>query len=414
MKASPLAAMRRLACAHETRLLWLLLLAAALLRLGAVLALKVQPVSDYASYQAMALNLLQGRGLVDDMGNLAFYNAGYPLLVLAPAFALSGGSLFAAQLANVLLGVLSVGLVHGLARQAGAGAGARLLAAALWAVYLPSAVYGVYLAKENLMTPLMLGLMWCTLHAAQAPAARPRLFALAGLLIGLIALCGNAGLALLAAAPVALLLAPMGWPQRGSAAVLTLLVAALVVAPWMLRNQQRLGAPVLNTNGGFNLYLGNNPAADGMFVSIADTPRGPSWHALRAQGEVQAAEVLKQEALAWIRAHPQRFAELGARKLLAFWTPPLHAGQGQASAAETLLRRLWLLQFVVLVAAALIGAVLYRHRGAGLLWLGLVSYSAVHMLFYVIYRYREPVMPLLAVLAALGAQALWRRWACRA
>jgi hypothetical protein len=164
-----------------------------------------------------------------------------------------------------------------------------------------------------------------------------------------------------------------------------------------------LGAPVLNTNGGFNFYLGNNPAADGMFVSIADTPRGRTWHALRAeQGEVKASETLKREALAWIKSHPAEFFTLSVKKLGLFWMPPIHNGRDAPVGVEKLIRLVWLIEFAVLVCAAVATLPYVRSRPSlAVLWAAVAFYSAVHMLFYVIFRYREPIMPILCVLAAV-------------
>jgi len=173
-----------------------------------------------------------------------------------------------------------------------------------------------------------------------------------------------------------------------------------------------LGSPVLNTNGGFNLYLGNNPAATGYWLSIADTPLGPIWQSLRMEGEVQASETPGREAMIWIREHPRQFFSLALRKAVLFWMPPVHQGKGTGSAMESLLRRIWLLQFLMLAAAAASSVFMLvgQTRYAGILWLSIASYTAIHMLFYVIYRYREPIMPLLCVLAALTFESVWIRW----
>ncbi|HZE11446.1 MAG TPA: hypothetical protein VE034_07675, partial [Burkholderiales bacterium] len=61
--------------------------------------------------------------------------------------------------------------------------------------------------------------------------------------------------------------------------------------------------------------------------------------------------------------------------------------------------------------AAALGSLFFaslRNRTLAVLWLGIACYTAVHMLFYVIFRYREPIMPLLGVIAALAVEALWR------
>lgn len=256
------------------------------------------------------------------------------------------------------------------------------------------------------MTPLMLGVMWCALRLARQPSKSAAVAG--GALFGLLALTGNAALSLVAVVTLALALAPALISQRASLAMLMLAVALVISGPWMIRNMNVIGAPVLNTNSGFNLYLGNNPAATGMFVSISDTPRGSTWEELRKLGETQASETLKQEAISWVKAHPTEFVTLALKKAVYFWTPPFHEGKGEQSSFEKLARVIWAIQFLTLTASAL-GTLLIRklrNRQLAILWLAVASYTAVHMLFYVIFRYREPIMPVLGVMAALAIESL--------
>ncbi|MES2159744.1 MAG: glycosyltransferase family 39 protein [Pseudomonadota bacterium] len=394
---------------REKQCLVLILLVAFLVRIATAFAFQFQPVSDYAGYERMALNLLAGKGLVDG-GNAAFLSAGYPLFVLAPVYAVFGHHLLAALLANALLCTVSAWLIYLIARDAGAGKVGRLLSAGLFAVYLPSWIYAAYLSKENLMTPLMLGVVLLSLRCTARPSARIAISV--GAVLGLLAITGNSGLALTPILAIALMTTSWPLPRKLATLGLAGLVAMLVVAPWLIRNCQVVGAPVLNTNGGFNLYIGNNSSADGMFVSIADTPRGATWHQLRKQGEVVANDTLKHEAIDWIKQHPAQFVTLALRKVALFWMPPVHEGEGPQPRGEALTRLAWLAQYLLICGAAA-GGVVYRRlrsKNTGLLWLAVLCYTAVHMMFYVIYRYREPIMPLLIVLAAMAMeQALQAR-----
>ena len=173
--------------------IWLsvILMAGICLRAAAIAGFSHIPESDELSYQSMAVNLLAGNGILEN-GNRAFYNAGYPMFILAPVYYIFGETLFAARIANVLLGAVSIVFCYFVAREAGAGRIGRLLAAAIWALYLPTGIYGVYLAKENLMVPLMLGVMWCALRLIKNPSVK--IAAVCGLLFGLLAMIGNAAL----------------------------------------------------------------------------------------------------------------------------------------------------------------------------------------------------------------------------
>ena len=104
-----------------------------------------------------------------------------------------------------------------------------------------------------------------------------------------------------------------------------LLAAALVAAPWTLRNHRELGAWVMvSTNGGITLLTGNNDSAQGGY-----TPNDPVVDRLNARREL--AEVgydteAKRLGAEWIKAHPARFAELMPRKLFYLWAMD---GEGQ-------------------------------------------------------------------------------------
>lgn len=388
----------------------IILLVALCLRVLTVISLNLTPESDYAGYQSMAQNFISGGGMTDGV-NMAFLSAGYPLLILAPVFTVSGSSILAAQLANALLGTVSVLLCYMVTRQAGAGRLGGLIAASLFALYIPSWVYAEYLAKENLMTPLMLAVIWCALRFMQHSLLSTAM--LCGVLFGLLSLVGNAALSIAGSVVLALLFASEKPACKIKCSFVILILSMITASPWIVRNYLVVGAPVVNSNSGFNLYIGNNPSADGLFVSIKDTPMGPEWESLRKEkGEIGASRVLGQLALEWIKEHPLDAIKLGVKKAILFWTPPVHEGKGEQSRSESLVRAAWLAQFLVLTICAVSGLSFkaLRNRTTLILWAAVMGYTAIHMLFYVVFRYREPLMPFLCVLCALAIEQAWKRY----
>jgi len=373
------------------------------------------PESDELAYQSMALNLISGSGVIDHMGNRAMYNAGYPLFVLTPSFLLAANNLFAARILNAILGGIAIFLCYGVAKEAGASSVGRLLAAVFWAVYLPSITYTVYLAKENLMIPLMLLVVLFALRLMRNPS---HLFAVGcGVCLGLLALTGNSGIVLIFVAAFAVFLSSVDIRVKFSLILVVTLSMLAITSPWVIRNWMVLGSPVLNTNSGFNLYLGNNPSATGRFISIADTPQASSWEELRSHGEIVASKTLTNEALSWLIDNPSKFFNLALKKAVYFWTPPVHLGEREGSNVEVVARMTWVVQFFLFVGIA-VGTIFcseLRARNAlRVLWFSVLGYTAVHMIFYVVVRYRLPIMPFICIMAALAIESILRKYCNRA
>lgn len=388
--------------------MWLaLLILLTLIVRGAAAIILAQPVeSDAAAYLAMADNLVRQGAPTDIHGNHAFYSIGYPLL-LAPFVAVMGAQMPAAIALNLLLAALSATLVWRIAGQLGLPVWARLLAVAGHALWIPGIWNASGAARENLSTPLLLfvaaeGL--ALLRGTRGAALS------AGLGWGAGILAGGSSL-LIGAAPVTALLLRRQPFARGMAVLIG--GAALLIAPWLLATTALVGSPVINTNGGFNLYLGHNPAATGRFVSIGDTPAGPRWEAMRRDlGEAGASAALGQEATRWIAANPGRTITLAATTLALFWAPNApDAADFATSRAVAGLRLIEVAQYLLILALALWG--LWRWgfaTGQRRLLLALVgSFWIIHAATYIIPRYRDPVMPLLIILAAAGLAALAQR-----
>lgn len=396
---------------QERRLLALILAAGIALRFLAVFFVVHTPNSDELAYRSMALNLISGPGIIDHMGNYAMYNVGYSLFVLTPSFLVAGDNLLLVRILNILLGGISIILCYGIARESGAGKTGRLLAATFLAVYIPASVYAVYLAKENLMTPLMLLVLWFSVRLSKNPSYL--MAAGCGVSLGLMALTGNSGLVLIYVVGLAVFFSKAEFGKKWSLVGLIMVAMLVIASPWVIRNWSVLGSPVLNTNSGFNLYLGNNPSATGKFVSISDTPQGGVWDELRSHSEIIASEALKNEALAWINENPGKFMDLAWRKAVYFWMPPVHQGEKEQSSVESVARTIWAIQFFLLIGAAT-GTVFFsklrQNNAVKMMWVAVIGYTMVHMLFYVIVRYREPIMPFLCILAALSLETVFMRF----
>lgn len=369
---------------------------------------------DQREYLSLASNLLHGQGLtfLDRRFNdqvFAFRMPGYPVFLAA-----CGASSRVARVVQAVVdtsSVLAVYLLAVLLVPVPRGATTGLLAA--WMVALnPYLVYfSGLLLSETLFTAMLvwamflmvLGgggqseswrktLVWlggCAILAVSI-LVRPSAIAL-GVVIALAAAIVNRGRA--HAYQQSKVTAPGRWPLPAGATML--LLAAIVLTPWTLRNFRILGRWVLlDTNSGFTLNDGYNPdATGGSDQSFID--REPQ---LQVLGEVDRSDYLSAKAWEFAVEHPARSAWLALAKLGRFWSPvPLSSDYAQA--------RYWLVGLVytvpmdVLVLSGLLWGDLSRPVKFFLLTPALY-FSIVHALTVGSLRYRMPAEVPMALLAA--------------
>lgn len=108
---------------------------------------------------------------------------------------------------------------------------------------------------------------------------------------------------------IAMSAAPLSAAKRAAALLLS---AALIVAPWTIRNHLVFDRFVLvSTNGGDVLYRANNPLATGAYQSrgAVDLDRLP---------ELEKDQAGRRYAFDWIAQHPSAFLGLALRKQTLF------------------------------------------------------------------------------------------------
>jgi len=390
----------------EVAVLSAILLLAFVLRLGAAIAVASPLESDYLGYWQLSQSMADGRGLILPDGKpTAWLSIGYPIF-LSPFFMLFGPSVALVKTVNVALGVCSVLLGYLAARRMFQAPRIAALGALIFAVYLEACVYGTYVAKENLMVFLLMAQLALAAHAGVSPAWNPALF---GAATGWLAVSGNSALSFMPGLLAVAYFALGRVPAMLRYCVIAGIAGALTIAPVILRNHLVFGGYGLNNNGGFNLYLGNNPSSTAYFVGIERTPVGPRWQAMLDElGEREASKHLGELAVQHILDNPGQTALLALRKGIIFWKPPVHSGKTQESRFEGLFRLIWLLQYVGIALLCFVAVLRLREHWRPILAILLMTagYTAVHMLFYVIYRYRLPILPMLCLLAGLGADTV--------
>jgi hypothetical protein len=254
---------------------------------------------DTAYYVGVARNLLEGRGLVSD----ALWSYGTPPLVFPrPAFevwlplptwlaalpmAILGVSFAAAQVSSVLIGalvpVLAWRLAADVALERGLGTErARTLALGTGltcAVYLPLMLHSALPDSTMPFAALALGACLLMTRLVRDPrGARLTDWRLLGLgaLIGLTALTRNEALWLAFAWFLLVVFAPsLSWPMRGRLIGVAAVVAAVVFAPWAIRDWQVFGSPLPGqavTNAfsvtGFDIFAWNDPPTLARYLAV--------------------------------------------------------------------------------------------------------------------------------------------------
>jgi 4-amino-4-deoxy-L-arabinose transferase-like glycosyltransferase len=227
---------------------------------------------------------------------------------------------------------------------------------------------------------------------------------------------GWGALVFLNPAPLALLPGVFGyiyvarktWGERALVAGTLLVGIAAVCAPWMLRNQRVLGTSALRPNFGVELRLGNNPESNGHPAPFKFHPSHvPEELALyRELGERDYARNCSARALDWMRAEPAQFLVLSLKRVQFFWLGdiPWLDQRRNANARAVFDPNSWakFFSFALLGVLGWIGALRWRGPPEGrVLFLGILGcFGLAYYVTHVSERYRFPIDPLLALLAA--------------
>ena len=230
------------------------------------------------------------------------------------------------------------------------------------------------------------------------------LWVVLGVLWGLIAL-SNASLLLCLPAMIVW----VAWPELRRrrislrtlwGAVLTTVMFAAVLAPWVARNERVLHALVLTrSNFGVEFYNSSLPSNDGLPWGTAMPlwQGDPVFKEYERMGEVKFAQMRQAKAMANLRKRPGLFVRWTVGRFFFFWDGTPHPPDRHP--VQEYLRQL---SYSFISACGLLGLMLMARRrveGAGMFVLAFALVPLVYYMVTVQPRFRHPIEPLIAVLA---------------
>jgi hypothetical protein len=205
-------------------------------------------------------------------------------------------------------------------------------------------------------------------------------------------------------------------PEERRAAIASwatiIVVAALVCAPWIIRNKIRLGSFFfIRDNLGLELSVSNNDCASATLVKNFESGCQGIVHPIRNSsmttqiasiGEYQFNKMQLRQALVWIAGHPQRFASLTAQRFALFWFPV----KGLAP-----FRRYPLIAWFTTLFS-IFGLIRLCQRNRQATWVlggAMLVYPLIYYFVQFEPRYRDPILWMSLLLAGYGLTEILRQ-----
>jgi hypothetical protein len=222
---------------------------------------------------------------------------------------------------------------------------------------------------------------------------------------------------------LALILLARTWRSRLRTAGVFALCCAVVLLPWVVRNEWQFGRPIVTTtHGGYTFRLGNHPA---FYHYLRTAPWGATWKARdeigqdgrrlvaqklgpasRAEREMAIDRYHYRRGVQAIADQPTMFAWASLVRMGRLWQLVPHcAGPGETQAARYARYTVgvWYLLETVLTV---VGLVVLGRRLRYPPWLWAIvfcaSFTLVHTVYWSNMRMRAPLIPVVALLAAAG------------
>jgi tetratricopeptide (TPR) repeat protein len=422
--------------ARTAVLFWLVVAAAFVIRALVLWQLSrnypgfLDPIVDSRWHYLWAKQIAAG----DWLGSEVFFRAPlYPYL-LGIWIKLFGDGLWPIRLMQAFIGGLTAGLTF-LIGQKAFGRRVGLIAAVMSILYGTLIYYESELLIEVIAVPLGLLAIWMAMNEASRPAPRWVGWLGVGLLLGLGAISRPN---ILACVPAFWWWAwgrdatgKASWGRRLRGPMLVTLGVIIPIIPVTIRNYVVADDPVvISYQGGINLWLGNNPAADGLTMQMPeiDLDETVEWNEfVRTTDSIAVAQFGRKmtaseisafwtkRAKDWMLANPGDAIRGWLKKTWYFLggyevsdQTDIYAYSRFSAILNVLISQpLIFVPFGLIVPFGLLGLILVWRRSEATrpLVAFFVLYAPTVILFLATARHRLPVVPILIVCAAA---ALWQ------
>lgn len=373
-------------------------------------------LGDGFAYDTWARQIASG----DWRGADVFYQAPLYAYFLAAIYAVRH-SLMLVRLCQAVVGAGACALV-GYASHRLFGRTAGLLAGLMLACYAP-AVFAGALVQKSVLDIFFVSLLLALSSDAIADPARPgrwRWLSI-GIALGALGLTRENALLFVPVVTGWIWLRPAQRARHGGVRTAMLLAGlSLMLVPVGLRNLIVGGEfHLTTTQAGPNFFIGNNPRADGAYVALRPGRGSPEYERVDAAeiashaagrtlspGEVSAYWTLR--ALDYIRGNPREWLVLEGRKvrLLSSATEVIDTESQESHEDESPPLRIMarVSQFGVLLPLACLGiwVTWTDRRRIWLLHAMTAAYALSVLAFYVVARYRLPIVPFLTMFASVA------------
>ncbi len=350
-------------------------------------------------------------------GTTYFRAPGYPFL-LGFMYFIFGSSIWVGRIVGLCIGLASVSMTFVISRTA-FNRRTAIIATIIHALY-PICIYFDYeLLLDPFFTLLLQIAVYCFLLTFRSNNLR--LVVISGSFFGFASITRPTALVVAGIATLFLIWyydASGLWLKR---IVLFLFGIALCIAPITVRNLVVAEDPVLiASQGGINLYLGNNPDANGV-SAVMPMPLGYNWRIKQIEliaekdmgfrpkpGDLSSYWLGK--ATAWAVAHPTDFLTLFAKKIVySFSNKEISNNRDlqQHFRAFGVLDYIPL-SFGLLLPFSLLAILMgwQKHREIKFLTFTILTYLFAGAMFFFSSRFRLPILPFIFVLTGYAFSVL--------
>ncbi len=354
-------------------------------------------------------------------GDTTYFRAPFYIYCLALMYKLFSVSLWTARIFGITIGALSIVYTYLIANKMFSNKTA-ILAAALQMI-LPMVLY---FEGELLLDPLFMLLLQITCYCfiLWNEQKNPSHGFSCGIFLGLAIITRPTALIFI---PIVLIYFYRNKIfNKSFKYILPFFIGILIiVGSIFIRNLTIAGDPVIvSSQGGINLYIGNNELADGVSARLEE-PLGTNWRvsqiSLIAEKELgeklspgEISSYWTTKAIDWIYENPGSFFKLYLTKLYYNFSN-LEIANNRSLA--TFVNKIPLLKynffnFALIFALATIGIVhsIRKNKYTQIILLSIVIYLLATSLFFFTSRFRLPLMPFYIIFASSGIFYLLESW----